>query len=221
MDLILFDCDGVLVDSEVIACRTLAAEVGALIPSLDQAAFAANIFGVTDHDAVRQAEAMHGVRLPDGFADQAAAAIRREVLRSVDAIPGAAEAVRSIDLPMAVVSNSPLERVRKMLDRTGLRRFFDDRLFCAEMVARPKPFPDVYLSAAEALGAEPARCIAVEDSIAGVTAAVAAGMGVVGFLGGSHIQPGHGDKLLHVGAGTLCAAMTDLEAALSAVPTRG
>jgi HAD superfamily hydrolase (TIGR01509 family) len=219
MTLILFDCDGVLVDSEAIACRTLAAEIGAQIPSLDKAAFAAKIFGVTDHDAVRQAEAEYGVRLPDGFADQIAAAIRREVLRSVEPVAGAAEAVGSIDLPMAVVSNSPLERVQMMLDRTGLRRFFDDRLFCAEMVARPKPFPDVYLSAARALGADPARCIAVEDSIAGVTAAVAAGMRVVGFLGGSHIQPGHGDRLLDAGAGTLCTAMSDLNTALSAVPT--
>ena len=220
MDLILFDCDGVLVDSEIIACRVLAAEIGARIPELDQADFAANIFGVTDHDAVRQAEAEYGVRLPDGFADQAAAAIRREVLRSVEPVAGTAEAVGSIDLPMAVVSNSPLGRVRRMLDRTALQSFFGDRLFCAEMVARPKPFPDVYLSAAAALGAEPSRCIAVEDSIAGVTAAAAAGMSVIGFLGGSHIQPGHGQRLLQAGAMALCDAMADLGATISAVVTR-
>lgn len=217
MPLILFDCDGVLVDSEIIACRTLAAVIGAQIPSLDQAEFAAHIFGVTDHDAVRQAEAEYGVRLPEGFPELAAAAIRREVLRSVEPVPGAAEAVASIDQPMAVVSNSPLERVRRMLDRTGLRRFFDDRLFCAEMVARPKPFPDVYLSAAETLGSEPARCIAIEDSIAGATAAAAAGMAVIGFLGGSHIQPDHGKKLLKAGAATLCNTMSDLRDAISVV----
>ena len=221
MTLILFDCDGVLVDSEIIACRVLAAEIGTQIPNLDQAAFAAKIFGVTDHDAVRLAEAEHGIHLPDGFADRTAAAIHREVLRCVEPVPGAAEAVESIALPKAVVSNSPLERVGKMLDRTGLRRFFDDRLFCAEMVARPKPFPDVYLSAAETLGAEPANCIAVEDSIAGATAAVAAGMTVVGFLGGSHIQPGHGDRLRKVGVGSLCTAMGDLNAALSGLLARG
>lgn len=217
MPLILFDCDGVLVDSEIIACRTLAAEIGSQIPSLDRAAFAARIFGVTDHDAVRQVEAEYGVRLPEGFTDRVAAAIRREVLRSVEPVPGAAEAVASIDEPKAVVSNSPLERVQRMLDRTGLREFFDDRLFCAEMVARPKPFPDVYLSAAESLGEAPARCIAIEDSVAGATAAAAAGMAVIGFLGGSHIQPNHGQKLLKAGATTLCDRMGDLRDAISAL----
>ncbi len=217
MPLILFDCDGVLVDSEIIACQTLAVEIGALIPQLDQAAFAARIFGVTDHDAVRQAEAEYGVQLPDAFPEQVADAIRREVLRSVEPVPGAAEAVASIGLPTAVVSNSPLERVRRMLDRTSLRPFFDDRLFCAEMVARPKPFPDVYLSAAETLGANPPQCIAVEDSIAGVTAAAAAGMSVIGFLGGSHIQPGHGEKLLMAGATTLCDSMAELSAKVSGI----
>lgn len=220
MDLILFDCDGVLVDSEIIACRVLSAEIGALIPQLDQEDFAAHIFGVTDHDAVRQAEAEFGVTLPEGFADRAAAAIRREVLRSVEPVAGAADAVASIGLPMAVVSNSPLERVRRMLDRTALRTFFGDRLFCAEMVARPKPFPDVYLAAAESLGAAPARSIAVEDSVAGVTAAAAAGMSVIGFLGGSHIKPGHGEKLLRAGATVLCNAMPDLNAAITTVVTK-
>ena len=219
MDLILFDCDGVLVDSEIIACRVLAAEIGAHIPELDQPAFAAGIFGVTDYDAVRQAEAAYDIRFPDGFVEQAAAAIHREVLLSVQPVAGAADAVESLGMPTAVVSNSPLERVQKMLERTDLRVFFDDRLFCADMVARPKPYPDVYLSAAQALDADPARCVAVEDSIAGVTAATAAGMAVIGFLGGSHIQPGHGAKLLQVGAVTLCDTMANLDAAISAVLT--
>lgn len=210
MDLILFDCDGVLVDSEIIACRVLASEIGSHIPDLDQAAFAAGIFGATDHDAVRRAEALYGVRLPDGFVEHAAAVIYDEVLRSVEPVTGAAEAVSSIGLPRAVVSNSPLERVRKMLDRTGLRQLFDDRLYCAEMVARPKPSPDVYLAAAEAMGAPPPRCLAVEDSVAGVTAATTAGMKAIGFLGGSHIPPEHGDRLLQAGATTLCTTMTRL-----------
>ncbi len=211
-DLIFFDCDGVLVDSEIIACRILAAEIGAHIPALDQAEFAAGIFGVTDHDAVRRAEAEFDVRLPDGIVDRVANLIRDEVLRSVELVPGAVEAVAAITLPTAVVSNSPLERVRRMLDRTGLSPFFADRLFCVDMVARPKPFPDLYLSAATSLGAAPERCIAVEDSVAGVTAAVAAGMTVIGFLGGSHIRAGHGDHLLVAGARSLCNSMADLDA---------
>ena len=214
-DLILFDCDGVLVDSEIIACRVVAAEIGAHIPALDQTEFAAGIFGITDHDAVRQAEAEFGVRLPDGFGDRLADAIRDEVLRCVEPVAGAAEAVGAIALPMGVVSNSPLDRVRRMLDRTGLRPFFGDSLFCAEMTERPKPHPDVYLLAAETLGAVPGRCVAVEDSVAGVTAAAAAGMTVIGFLGGSHIQPGHGDRLRAAGAESLCNSMAELNPALA------
>ncbi len=219
MDLILFDCDGVLVDSEIIACRVLATEIGAHIPELDQTDFAARIFGVTDHDAVRQAEAEFGVRLPDGFVDEVADTIYRAVLAEVEAVPGAADAVGAITLPMAVVSNSPLQRVRQMLDRTGLRPFFEDRLFCAEMVARPKPHPDVYLSAVQSSGAAPARCIAVEDSVAGVTAAVAAGITVIGFLGGGHIQAGHGDRLRAAGARSLCGSMRELSSSLAIVLT--
>ena len=218
-DLILFDCDGVLVDSEIIACKVLAAEVGAKIPELDQKAFAAGIFGMTDHDAVRQAEAEYGVTLPDGFVGHVANAIYDEVLRSVEPVAGAAEAVGALTLPMAVVSNSPLERVRRMLDRTGLRHFFGDRLFCAEMVARPKPHPDVYLYAAEQLEVAPERCIAVEDSVAGTTAAAAAGMTVIGFLGGQHIQPGHGERLRSAGANPLCQSMAELNASMAVVLT--
>ena len=216
-NLILFDCDGVLVDSEVIASRVLAAEIGACIPALDQTAFAAGVFGVTDHDAVRSAEAEFGVRLPDGFVDHVSRTIYREILDNVEAVPGAADAVGAVELPTAVVSNSSLDRVRGMLDRTGLRRFFEDRLFSAEAVAQPKPHPDIYLSAAETLDTDPKRCIAVEDSIAGVTAAVAAGMTVIGFLGGGHIQPGHGDRLREAGAGLLCDGMADLNTSIATV----
>lgn len=219
MDLILFDCDGVLVDSEIIACKVLAAEIGAQIPALDQKAFAAGIFGVTDHDAVRQAEDEYGVTLPDGFVGHVANVIYDRVLSSVEPVTGASDALGGLTLPMAVVSNSPLDRVRRMLDRTGLRPFFDDRLYCAEMVAQPKPKPDVYLLAAERMETAPGRCIAVEDSVAGATAAVAAGMTVIGFLGGQHIQPGHGERLRAAGANQLCQSMAELNATMSVVLT--
>ena len=218
-DIILFDCDGVLVDSEIIACQVLAAEIGAHIPTLDQTEFASSVFGVTDEEAVRQAEAAFGVTLPEGLADHLEDVIRDAVLRDVEPVPGAAEAVAAIALPRAVVSNSPLDRVRRMLDRTGLRPFFDDRLYCAEMVARPKPHPDVYLAAARGMGAAPANCVAVEDSVTGVTAAVAAGMEVIGFLGGGHVQDGHGDRLRDAGARVLCESMAELNPTLAVMLT--
>jgi len=92
----------------------------------------------------------------------------------------------------ACASNSYTSVVRAVLDRTGLVAFFGERVFCADRVERPKPAPDVYLAAARGLGVEAAACLVVEDSIAGVTAARAAGMTVLGFVGGSHI--GHGGQ---------------------------
>ena len=110
-----------------------------------------------------------------------------------------------------------LEIATRVDPKRGGHVFASD--FCAEMVARPKPHPDVYLSAAATLGTDPGRCIAVEDSVAGVTAAAAAGMRVIGFLGGRHIQPGHGVRLRSAGAEIICDSMKELNPTLSVVLT--
>ncbi|NNG05705.1 MAG: HAD-IA family hydrolase [Inquilinus sp.] len=215
MELILFDCDGVLVDSEIIACRILADLIGEYVPAMDRKRYASAIFGSTDDQIVAAAEAEYGVRFPADFVETAAETIKAALEREVEATDGADRALQTIDLPKGVVSNSPRDRVDRMLDRAGLGRHFGGDIFCAEMVARPKPSPDVYLLAAKRLNAAPTHCLAVEDSVAGATAALAAGMTVIGYLGGRHIPVGHGDRMRALGVVTLVPHMDDLAAAIA------
>ena len=210
MDAIVFDCDGVLVDSEIIARRVVSDYFGQWIAEADLDPFLKNFAGKSDDHIADEARRSFGVSLPSDYASQLESRITEALAGEVEPIPGAAQAVAAIPLPRAVASNSVKRRVELSLDRTGLSGLFDDRLFCADMVERPKPAPDLYLMAAAALGAQPGRCVVVEDSPTGVRAAVAAGMTVIGFLGGSHILPGQGDVLLAHGAVDLVDTMSEL-----------
>ena len=200
MQAVIFDCDGVLVDSELVATNAVEALVRPLAPGLDLANLRRVFAGLSDADMVDLLRDRFGVPLPDDFLAQSEAAIDRALIEELEAIPRAAEVVRAVDLPKAVASNSHRARVRRSLARAGLTAAFGDHLYCADMVAQPKPAPDVYLAAAAGLGADPQACVAVEDSPTGTAAAVAAGMAVIGFLGGGHIGPGHGDRLRTAGA---------------------
>ncbi len=119
-------------------------------------------------------------------------------------VPGIADALAAVPFTKVCASNSFSSYVDSVLERTGLVRFFGDRCFCADMVANPKPAPDVYLAASRALGVEPLRCLVVEDSVTGVTAAKAVGMTVLGFIGGGHATPSQVGALEHVWARKSC-----------------
>jgi HAD superfamily hydrolase (TIGR01509 family) len=119
-----------------------------------------------------------------------------------------------LPVPRCVASNGRLDRVRQRLTVTRLLPFFDPHVFSASQVAYGKPAPDLFLFAAQRLGAAPEHCIVVEDSIPGVEAAVAAGMPVVGFCGGSHCPDGHADRLIAAGCSRVFARMPDLAAFL-------
>ena len=136
------------------------------------------------------------------------------------AVAGVAEALMQIGLPKACASNSHTARVREVLARTGLQPFFADRLWCADRVARPKPAPDVYLAAAAGFGVPCAACLVVEDSTAGVGAAVAAGMTVIGFTGASHAGAGHALALQGAGACCVIEAMAELPGAVARLAAR-
>ncbi|NIF67536.1 HAD-IA family hydrolase, partial [Burkholderia sp. Cy-647] len=116
------------------------------------------------------------------------------------AVDGIDAALAAIPLPIACASNSNRPYVEAALTRTGLKRHFGERLFCADGVERPKPAPDVYLAAAHTLGFAPEHCLVVEDSATGITAAAAAGMTVIGFVGGGHASPSQVDALRAIGA---------------------
>jgi len=188
-ELVIFDCDGVLVDSETISNAVLAralTDVG--LPTTLQSA-RATYQGFLLADLVRDAEVQLGRSLPDDWLDQYERE-RDEAFRSeLRAVPGAAEAVRRVSeagVPVCVASQGKLEKTQLTLGLTGLRDLFPaGALFSAYSVARGKPHPDVFLHAAEAMGAKPSRCAVVEDSPSGVTAAVAAGMRAIGLAAGS------------------------------------
>jgi HAD superfamily hydrolase (TIGR01509 family) len=194
-ELIIFDCDGVLVDSELLSCGSLAAVLGqsGIVLSLDEAL---DLFLGRSTKAVLQHYRDLGRELPESFLADLKSKVRETFAVSLQPIPGIAEVLASLQVPFCVGSSSDLDRIKFSLTFTDLARYFGDRLFSAEMVARGKPAPDLFLFAADKMSASPARTLVIEDSISGVQAAKAAGMTVWGFTGGSHYQGRDGLALL-------------------------
>ena len=190
--LVIFDCDGVLVDSEPLSMRVLLetiAEAGAVI---DIAQGYESFLGISLASVTEILRTDYGVDVGPDALDlmrERLYVLFRQELRS---IPGIAETLAAMPVPFCVASSSQLERIRLSLDVTGLRSFFGDHIFSASMVAHGKPAPDLFLHAAREMRIEPARCIVIEDSPAGVDAAKRAQMRVFAFTGGSHAQsPAH------------------------------
>jgi HAD superfamily hydrolase (TIGR01509 family) len=213
-DLVIFDCDGVLVDSEVIFARIL----GECLTAADFPATAEEAlllgFGKNRDTLTAAVETLFGRALPDGFFDGMRARTALALECELQPMPGVEALLNSLPAARCVASNGHLERVRERLALTGLLRFFDPYVFSATQVAHGKPAPDLFLMAARQLGANPASCIVVEDSVIGVTAAIAAGMPVVGFCGGSHCPGGHAEQLHAAGCSRVFSRMTDLAAYL-------
>ncbi|MGH6930904.1 MAG: HAD-IA family hydrolase, partial [Dongiaceae bacterium] len=157
-------------------------------------------------------ERERGFKLTADFAGQVLERIRQAFDTELEAVPGIADLVASIALPICVASSSEPDRVRHSLRIAGVLRHFEPNIFSATMVKRGKPAPDLFLYTAERMATPPAHCLVIEDSVAGVTAARAAGMTVLGFAGGSHCLPGHADKLRAAGA----AEVFDSAAAIAA-----
>ncbi|WP_022706356.1 HAD family hydrolase [Paracoccus zeaxanthinifaciens] len=187
-DAVIFDCDGVLVDSEPLAVEEIVAMMRRLDLPIDAARIYDCFLGRSFQTILDAALRELGVDLTphvDGFRQGLADRFRRD-LRPV---PGIADAIAALDLPRAVASSSAPDRLALSLSVTGLKPLFGRHVYSATQVANGKPAPDLFLMAADRLGIAPAACTVVEDSPAGVRAAHAAGMRVVGFLGGSHAVP--------------------------------
>lgn len=213
METLIFDCDGVLVDSETIAEATLVELLGEWLPDLAAETVLHQALGMTTANILRHLEGQSRHRLPEEATERVDQTIESRLLEDLEAIDGVAEVIRALRLPVAVVSNSRRQRVLASLATTGLGAVIGDApVFTADRVARPKPAPDLYLLAACELGCQPADCLVVEDSVSGVTAARAAGMTVIGFTGASHVEPGQGRRLLEVGAWRVLDHMRGLEA---------
>lgn len=215
--LIVFDCDGVLVDSEILACRTVAACLTEAGFATDAATVMDRYVGISTVAMLADVEARAGRRLPEGFA---AALARREIevfAAELVAIDGVAAVLDGLATPVCVASSSTPERLRQSLGQVGLLARFQPHVFSASEVPCGKPAPDLFLHAAARMAVPPAAAVVVEDSVAGVTGAVAAGMRVIGFVGGGHCRPGHGERLRAAGAATVCDRMDGLARALRAL----
>ncbi|MDX1464167.1 MAG: HAD-IA family hydrolase [Halomonas sp.] len=211
MDTLIFDCDGVLVDSETIAEATLVELLGEWLPDLDADTVLRQALGMTTANILRHLEGLSGHRLPPAATERVDNTIEARLVRELQAVPGVAEAITAIDLPKAVVSNSRRQRVLASLATTRLDRLLGEApVFTADQVDRPKPDPALYRLAAATLGVTPARCLVVEDSVSGVTAAHGAGMTVVGFTGASHVPAGQADRLREAGAWRVLDHMSGL-----------
>ena len=208
-DLIIFDCDGVLVDSEVLSCRCLSAVLAHYGVNLD-AARAQDLFLGRSVTAVRDHYDALGYSIPEQFPAELRTSVRDAFRASLCPIEGVKSVLEDLQIPHCVASSSDIDRVSFSLSLTGLAPHFGTRLYTAQMVKRGKPAPDLFLYAAERMQAEPQRTLVIEDSISGVTAGKAAGMAVWGFVGGSHYQSRDGEAILReAGADRVFGRMAD------------
>jgi HAD superfamily hydrolase (TIGR01509 family) len=213
--LVIFDCNGVLVDSEPIAAAVLSEALGRIGIALSATGVMRRFHGRRPADIFAAIQAATGKTLPPDFAAFVAAQTLRRLRTELRPVAHAAHALTWIRGPKAVASSSSPERIRTSLETTGLLRFFDPRCFSASGVRKGKPAPDLFLLAAARSEVEPSACIVVEDSAPGIAAAAAAGMKPIGFVGGS-LAPGRlAAELLATGARTIVADMRALKSAIA------
>nr|WP_295889423.1 HAD family phosphatase [uncultured Devosia sp.] len=214
--LVIFDCDGVLIDSEVIYCAVDAEALTRLGHPTTPGDIARRFTGVTHREAWNTISAEIGFDEPADWLQTIAEECKRRFATDLMAIAGAGEAIgalRAFGAEICVASSTRLEALRTNLDHAGMLDLVDPYVFSASQVRRSKPAPDVFLHAAAQMGCDPARCLVVEDSVAGVTAARRANMTVLGFIGAGHAYDGLGQALLEAGAAQICASMAEVTAA--------
>jgi len=213
----IFDCNGVLVDSEAIVAQTAAGELTRAGFAVSPEIIARFFAGRRPIDMLADIEAATQRMLPANFAATLAAVTMRRLKAELRATAHVEHALTWLRGPKCVASSSPIDRVRLSLDSTGLLRFFDPYLFSASDVPNGKPAPDLFLHVANRMRVEPGECIVVEDSPAGVSAAHAAGMVPIGFIGGSHTNPSLGAQLTKAGARAVIADMRALKSTVVAL----
>jgi HAD superfamily hydrolase (TIGR01509 family) len=217
--LVIFDCDGVLIDSEILSARVdseLLFEIGYEITPEE---LAHRFAGITTERIFELIGEETGRAVPDALIERAKRETDRKLKKEVQPIAGVHEMLDALDDPRCICSNSRPERLEVSLIKAGLWDRFRPYVFSAQAVGegRGKPAPDVFLHGAKEFGTDPADTIVVEDSVAGVTGAVAAGMRVIGFTGASHTWPGHGESLMEAGAQTVVRRLVEVPATIQAL----
>ena len=187
-DLIIFDCDGVLIDSEVISARMLIAELAAYGVSIDMPFVTRQFLGRSYPTVLREVRESFGVTLPDHFEADYRARLLAAFHLELRVMPAVQPVIAQLAYPYCLATSSSPERLATSLALTRLTAAFANRSFTASEVAHGKPAPDLFLHAARRMGAAPQRCLVIEDSLTGIRAGLAAGMQVWRFVGGSHLR---------------------------------
>ncbi|MBL8879718.1 MAG: HAD family hydrolase [Phycisphaerales bacterium] len=210
IELVIFDSDGVLVDSEPVANRELAAlltECG-LPVSAEQAM--QWFIGHAMPDVLGIAEQKLGRRLPPDFLDRLQIRTETAFRHELRPVTGVEHLIARLNVPYCVASNGPIAKMRATLGATGLLPRFEGRLFSADHVKHPKPAPDLFLHASATMRADPTNCVVVEDGVFGVRAAIAAGMRAIGYAERTD------STALTLAGATVCMAMAEVETLIRA-----
>ena len=223
IELIIFDCDGVLIDSEGISSRVETEELRRSGCDITVETYPEGSLGLAEEEEIwNRIAAENGIQLPSDFAEKVRGRVIEAFEKELAPIPGVKEVLSKLDTPSCIASSSSPDRLEMCLALTGLTDFFTNNVFSAAEVSRGKPYPDLFLHAAARMGADPPRCLVVEDSPAGVQGAREADMTVLGFLGATHQIPGLPGKLIASGSTALFEHMREFPAMLGKIQsTRG
>ena len=220
-DAIIFDFDGVLIESEYVGNRQIAEYLTSIGHPTSVEHSMQHFMGLSGRDFIAAIERWIGRPLPDDFHGARAEEDARVLAEGLEAVAGAVAFIEALpaDLPRAIASSSSVEWIERHLDHLGLRDRFGSMIFSGrEHVARGKPAPDIYLHAADALGVDIGRTVIIEDSPVGVEGAVASGAEVIGLCAGLHCLPGHADRLRALGVRRVAAGFDELREMLFGLP---
>ena len=210
IDLIIFDCDGVLVDSEVISCRAHANALTRHGYPISSEQVSRRFLGRSTKQANLEIETELGRKLPEAYHGDLQDELFRSFEADLEAIRGIHDVLDVVTQAVCVASSGSHQRMQVSLGSTGLHERLAPNIFSSSQVKNGKPAPDLFLFAANQMRMPPERCVVIEDSLAGIAGARAAGMTVFGFCGGSHCGNGHAETLLQAGANLTFADMHQL-----------
>lgn len=219
MKLLIFDCDGVLIESEILAtqCEVKALnQLGCPVTLEEYIEFAVGYHSVEIEKNLKE---RFDFEIPNTFWDEMNLCQKELFEKELKTVEGVRGVLQTINIPKCVASNSNAERLHRTLKITKLFSFFEGNIFSAEIVKKKKPEPDIFLYAAEKMGVNPSNCLVIEDSLAGIQAALAAKMAVFAFCGGRHITNRFRSKVAEAGAHQIFERMEDLPALLQQIIT--
>ncbi|MFT3987809.1 HAD family hydrolase [Aestuariivirga sp.] len=203
-ELVIFDCDGVLVDSEMLSASVLMGMMQEEGLPVTTETFQRDFLGRSFASAATRVLERFGRPLPDDFQMRYRARLLAKMEKELKPMAGVKEVLDNMTAPYCLATSSSIERLTVSLAATGLAPYFEGRCFTAAQVKNGKPAPDLFLHAAARMGADPSACLAIEDSEMGIRAAQAAGIAVWHFAGGAHIHAGyrlpnelHPDEVIH------------------------